>query len=668
MIKHSIRLTGFILALFTFILIFQHTMVEQQLLPFDTTEQFELNISDSNIHKNQLINSLNELTEHNKGILVKVITDSKDYENKKDIIWFGKKEPYSKNVIIDNHKIYWLDSKFTGNLISSTDIGSKPLNGTYAMHGSDKFKNEITKWANENKITISWYLKSSVSKIVYNYLIHKGIGNAIITACLLFLATLIAWFVNHAKARTIRLLGGISSKHISIEDTLSIMTIASSGFIIALIAVLGYVTFAIGIKQIPLVILQIFISLILQVLLWSLFTFAISILVRPKGEHIASRKIPLKRFNQLGTTARIMSIILALLIIPSTINSAYILQQLSKEYSLWENMKSTVRLALNDIDSLETGNMLPNLETFFHNMKQKNNLCISLVIDNAILLNKEEYGGYDHLVIADKAWIDSFNIGVGRENKGGKLTRINFKKLAAPLQSFLNVQMPLWTKDGKVHPKGIGFYEFAGRKFLALPPNVGYGGNTIQCNNPLVILVDDPVSTLNIKGFTLSAMSSGNVVFKDEKILRSALGNSPIKEYVVSIDTIADVALEQAQKFGKEAIFYIMACILIFIAMIFAGIMNAQLWVGSNKKRIFTLHTFGKTYNEIIRASLKKELTIAIFTVITGCIISFVLRHPDPITLIIVAIAISLLYGIANFVIYEVCVRKTFYQMSCRND
>ena len=667
MIKHSIRLTSFILALFTLLLIFQHTMLEQQELPFDTTEQFELNISDSNMPKEKLIDSLNELTSRNKGVLVKVATDPENYENKKDIIWFGTKEPISKNMIVDNQKICWLDSKLKGKLISSTDIETRPLYGIYAMQGSNKFKNEITQWADESGITISWLSHPSALKSIYSNLIHNGIGNAIITAFLLFLTTLIAWFVTHAKARTIRLLGGISGKRIHTEDTISIMKIVTSGFLIAWIAILGYIAFINGIKQIPLIILQSFISLILLLLLSGFFTVVISVLVRPKTEHIAYRKIPLKKFRQLGTAARIMSIILALLIIPSTINSAYILQQLSKEYSLWENMQSNVSLSFGDIDSLETEEMLPNIETFFNDMEQKNNLSLSLVIDKSILLNKEEYGGYDHLIITDKAWVDSFDIGVNNEKKGGKLTEINFEKLGESLQGFLNTQLPLWTKTGEVQPEGIGFYEFTGEKFLALPANIGYGGSTIQAQNPLVILVDNPTSILKMKGFMLYAASSGNVVFPDEDVLRLALSDSPIKEYVVSIDTIADVALEQAQKFGKEAVFYIMACILIFIAMIFAGIMNAQLWVDSNKKRIFTLHTFGKTYNEIIQSSFMKELIIAVLTIIIGCIISFMIRHPNPITLIVVAFAITFLYGIGNLVAYQVCIRQVFYQMSRRN-
>lgn len=664
MIKHSIRLTSFILAIFTFLLIFQHTMVQQQKLPFDTMEQFELNIPNSK----EYIDSLNELTSRNDGILVKVATDSENYEDKKDIIWFGTKEPVSKSIIVDNQNIYWLDSQLKGNLISSIDIGARPLYGTYAMRGSDNFKKEIIQWTNKNNIPISWLPNSSILKNIYYNLIHNGIGNAIITALLLFLTTLIAWFVAHAKSRTIRLLGGVSAKRIHIEDTLSIMKIATSGFLVAWIIILGYIAFSNGIRQIPLILLQSFICLISLLLLSIFFIIIMSIFARPKIEHISCRKIPLNIFRKLGMVTRIMSIVLALLIVPSTITSACISHQSSKEYSFWKTMQGNVSMSLGNIDALETDEMLPNVEKLFNDMQQKNNLCLSLVIDKSISLNEEEYGGYDHIIITDKPWIDSFDIGVDKEEKGGKLINVDFKKLAHPLQDFLNAQMPLWTKTKEVQPDGVSFYEFTGETFLSLPANSGYEGNTIQAKNPLVILVDNPVSTLKMNGFLLNAASSGNVVFQNEEMLRLALSDSPVKEYVVSIDTIADSALEQAQKFGKESVFYIMACILIFIAMIFSGIMNSQLWVGSNKKRIFTLHTFGKTYNEIIQLPFRKELNIVILTVITGSIISFVIRHPEPIILIVVAFAIILLYGLGNLVAYQVCARQAFHQMSHRND
>lgn len=668
MIKHSIRLTSFVLALFTFILTFQNIMTKQQQLPFGATNQFELNISGTDAPKEKLVEELNEITSKNNAMLVKVITDSDHYENKKDIIWFGEKKPVSKKLIVDDENINWFEPKIRGELISSVDIGSRPLYGMYAMKGSDDFKESINNWAKDNGIIISWVAQPSILKSIYYNLIHGGVGNAIITAFLLLLATLIIWFVNHSKSRVIRLLGGVSTNRINKEDTLLIMKNISYGFLISWIIALVYLALTNRIRQIPLILLPSLIVMSVFLVLVCLLILSISILVKPKIRHFSKRTIPLKKFKKLETATRIFSIILALLIIPSTLTSAYILKQLSKEYSLWEKMQSNVSISFGDLDSLETSKMLPHVEKFFEDMEKKNNLSLSFVIDKSILLNKDEYGGYDNLIITDKSWVDSFNIGIDKEGTGGKLVKKSFDKLEIPLQNFLNVQMPIWTKTGEVQPKGIEFYEFEGSAFLALPPNVGYGGSTIQAKNPLVILVEEPTLSLKINSFILPSASSGNIVFPDEEMLNVALQSSPIKEYVVSVDKITDIALEQAQRFGKEAIFYVLACILIFMSMTLAGIMNAKLWVNSNKKRIFILHTFGKTYNEIIQPAFKRESIIAIITIIFASIISFVIRHPQPIVLVSVAVTVLFLYCIGNLVAYNLCARQAFYKISRRND
>lgn len=90
---------------------------------------------------------------------------------------------------------------------------------------------------------------------------------------------------------------------------------------------------------------------------------------------------------------------------------------------------------------------------------------------------------FKSIIVTDKSWVDSFDIGIEENKSGGELNKIKLNDLDKPLQDFINVQMPLWTKTEEIQPSGINFYEFSGDKFLALPPNVGYGGSTIQAKN-----------------------------------------------------------------------------------------------------------------------------------------------------------------------------------------
>lgn len=666
--KHAIRLISFILALFLFIMIFQNIMNEQQQLPLGTKEQFILNIADTEKTKVHLISELNDMTNKHHATLVKVVTFNDEYKNEKDIIYFGNKKPTSHDIFIKNNDIKWLDSNLKGKLISSRNIENRPLYGNYAIDGNEKFKQDIGKWANENGITIQWLNKISFIKRLYYNLVYGGVGNVILTAVLLFIFTLLVWFISHSRARSIRLLEGVSISKIHIEDILTISKIFLSSFIISLFVFLVYIGIANSFKQIPIILFRELIVLFILIVFSALISVIISAIVKPKIEYLAKREIPFKKFRVLSTGTRILAIILALLIVPSTITSAYIFQQLSKEYALWENMKSNVSLSFDNLDALSTDKMLPYVDEFFVNLSEKNNLSLSLVIDKSILLSKEEYGGYDHIIITDKSWINSFDIGIGENKSGGRLNKIELNSMDKPLQDFLCAQLPLWTKTGDVEPTSISFYEFSGNKFLGLPPNVGYGGNTVQSQNPLIILVEEPALSLNTLGFILPACSSGNIIFPDENLLRTELSKSPIKEYVVSIATIADVALGQAQNFAKEAAFYAVACVLILTSMIFAGILTAQLWVCENKKRIFTLHTFGKSYKEIIMQTFSKEICIATATIIVGAIISFFIKRPEAITVIVVSIAILILYCLSNFIAYQICTRQSFYKVARRNE
>ena len=74
-------------------------------------------------------------------------------------------------------KLKWLDSSLEGRLISSKDIGNRPLYGNYAVKGNQNFKQDIENWANDNGITIQWLRKVPFIKSLYYNLVHNGVGN-----------------------------------------------------------------------------------------------------------------------------------------------------------------------------------------------------------------------------------------------------------------------------------------------------------------------------------------------------------------------------------------------------------------------------------------------------------------------------------------------------------
>ena len=95
MIKHSIRIAGFILAVFSLVLVFKHSCATQKEKPLGTTEGFELIQVFGD--KDRMINELNAMADQYHAVLVKIVPNQDDYQNQTDIIWFGSQKPNGDN-------------------------------------------------------------------------------------------------------------------------------------------------------------------------------------------------------------------------------------------------------------------------------------------------------------------------------------------------------------------------------------------------------------------------------------------------------------------------------------------------------------------------------------------------------------------------------------------
>lgn len=421
MIKQSIRIAGFILALFALILVFKHTHMMQEEKPLGTTERFNLTLLSTDTSKEQLVNELNDLVDQYHAVLVKVVPNQNDYANQRDIIWFGSQVPNGNSPIISDDNISWLEPSVGGMLIHSSDMGVRPLYGSYSMLGSAEFKDALKEWCSQNEVVIDFYKQYPLTTVFLAYFILHGIGNAVLISFFLLLTTIIVWFVTHAKSRALRLLGGISLQRIHFEDTLTIISLAIQGFLMGCAVFLIYLGIVSGINHLSLMLLPTAYTVITFIVVSIAVVLLVSLIVQPKAKHLSFRKIPLKQFRLLGRVSLVLSIILALMVVPTTITMASAYRALSNDYALWESLKDAVSISYNDVDSLYTEDWMPKVESFFVQMEDQDNLCLSMAIDRAILLDKDEMGKYDHIVITDRAWVEA--TGLDRNLNGDNYLR-----------------------------------------------------------------------------------------------------------------------------------------------------------------------------------------------------------------------------------------------------
>ena len=83
---------------------------------------------------------------------------------------------------------------------------------------------------------------------------------------------------------------------------------------------------------------------------------------------------------------------------------------------------------------------------------------------------------------------------------------------------------------------------------------------------------------------------------------------------------------------------------------------------------IFTLHTAGIKYSAIILPVLRKEVIVAVCSVLVGGIVVYSIRHPEPLLLLLSSAVLFLMYVLLNFVGYIFFSKREFLQMSFRRE
>ena len=111
MIKKMINIIAILLTIFSLITVLQYFQLEEQKYPFNTNGSLSFDMTENQGNKPEIIESLNKVVNKHNTVFIKTGANIKDYQNKKDIIWFGSKNPPVNNPMIIDSQIRWLGGK-----------------------------------------------------------------------------------------------------------------------------------------------------------------------------------------------------------------------------------------------------------------------------------------------------------------------------------------------------------------------------------------------------------------------------------------------------------------------------------------------------------------------------------------------------------------------------
>lgn len=452
-----------------------------------------------------------------------------------------------------------------------------------------------------------------------------------------------------------RLLGGVPQWRIHTRDTAKVLGLVTQGLAAgALLAtVISLARSSVGFLGLEWH--RLAVAALIAIAITGVAVALMSLLARPAVTLIAQRRLPLPGYRKASTALTALVIFFAALVVPFTAQSWVQTKALADDYAQWQNLSEVVRISLPPYDQrLYEPDGLQSVTDVLTRAQEQGIVLTSYVLDKSVGFSKQDLSGFDHVIITDQAWLD---MTTSQDSPAhAKLRPLDAESIPAALKQLLDGQLPLLLAPG-VAPR---YFTVASGKLLAMSPNIGLANNTVQTNNSLIVVIDDAASAFKTSGFTLPALSTGNIVFSDVTKLKAILSGTLVGDNVIGFESIADLALGQSQKFAAEASYYLAACVMLLIAIGFGAAHRAMLWANENQRRIFAEHTYGVPYTAISKPQIKREMTTLGITILVGGALSFLLRQPELGYLLGSAAIIAIIYIITTRFALSASTRRAF--------
>lgn len=581
-----------------------------------------LNIADSSASKSQLSRELAAIGEEHNALICKVSPDEKHYLTKTDIVLFSGSTDSEIGPSLDSDSnIQWTDSDISGKLIDYEDMGSRTLNGSYCASNTAGLRDAIQQWAASRAIVIEWHALSGLTAPVLVGSMFFNASGLLIPASMLFVAASVLFMAQKRwNTNRILLIGGVPYSRV--RGSLAACAILS--LLQGLLA--GYLMFAIyvaifagGLAQ-----LHIIASAILPTILPLSIIAAIagSILggaMVPSFESLHQRKassLPIRILKSSLTVCSLLIVMAGIFLGCSLLEDE---RMLLSQSSMYEQMASATRVSLRAIPSERNDGGISytkeHIEKLIDEAERSGILLVSNDVKQSMSLDASDCEGFDSYVIVNRAYLDLLDIGIGKSGSGGSITQLEIDdvpELAIELTD-------IWGGDSA--NDDFSFWSYSGSGLLALGANTSQGGRNVTYDNPLVILIEAPMSSLNYEGFTGAMLTTGNVFFSDYDTLDELISATGSREFIASIDRLFEAAQLYAQIASSRANVLLAAIIAACAVVISMAIQSALSWSSLNRKRIFANRTSGKSYPRIVLNNMKRMICIGAALIFASAVI-----------------------------------------------
>lgn len=662
MLRNVLRLLSVATALFFAFLCTMLVSYDNEFFPLDTTRTFTLGAGTAEKADEVLAGELDTLARKHGLALYKRENSASDHEQ--NLLAFGDA------VQRVGEEIPWFDPNTSGSVLSWESKKNEALSGYFMADGPAVAYDALVRWSDEARIVFQWENGRSVKSFISTFTFNNGVGFAAVSVLVTLGATIIVWYVSKAKSGALRLLAGVSPSRIIAQDARQIAGLIYLPMWGVWLASLGFVAWRYGAVHLPVYACWSAGMLGLASIAIALCIFCVALLGRPRVDALAERRPPLSSFVHMGWMVRAVGVLVAVVVIPYSVQYVSWAKQGRETVQSWANARQAVTFTMSNLDLTHTEEQAQEyrgkFRAFLGEIGAKNLAATSVLLED-YGLPEEVLGTYDGVAVIDSHFLSL--MAVQNPPKNADFTEIDFAQLPPGIKGeYFEPTRGIITslvKDG--HAGDLKFYEYRGSQTIPVVKGTLTDAMNATVCGKLIVYVEDSFDTFT-RGILEATISNGQSFFTDADAVRAIIDKYALGPYFSAVHSAASQITVTAHEYRNQAIFGISAGVLAIIALLVAVIEAAQIWAATNRRRIFVMHSSGKSLAHIVKLPVIREIFFMTLVGIAAAVFSAYVLTIEAIAILAfvsgTVLATSLIAGLA----YLASARLEFHRATKRKD
>lgn len=502
---------------------------------------------------------------------------------------------------------------------TSEQLAHSFASGEYLVTGNRDGVEDFQVWLATNHIDDRWNADTLSSNL--ELLIRQPVfATTLLAAIALMVSLVLYWLSVKAKGRALRVLAGVPTWRIQIEDLGGFLAAISASALSCLTVALIYVALAHGWVFIFYYARTLLTFNIIVICTTLMFAVVISLASWPSVRLLAAREPAVKSLQKSSAVLKAITFTLLLAAVAPVATAYADSSEAAAQQARWRSLADQVVLSF-PAGMGESGfvQRISSVADVVNDAENIHAVGLSYTWTND--LANGDLGPYDHVSIVNQQWL---NLMLAEGNSADS-TRTQPHSALIPLtqehtpvgvRQLLGAHLELWSREELTAADALdqmSIYEYAGptRFPMAL-------GGDLVFSDDVIVVVAPALYDMFDDDFLASAASTSNLVFTGLESTQALLSQHGLQNEVL-VKYVAEEGVLRAQLAEYFAWLQGASLVALIVALIVSSVVAAFITAALLARRDFPMRLAGKRWMEILADRVLREWSIGI--VLTAVII-----------------------------------------------